>query len=196
MKVFEGFLIVWSDSFYVLRCPVSCCVQVLAAVGHQEAECRFQKLLSCLSHPPSYTCVRASTHLAPLEEIRHRLGEELKKVNPNIFWDVVAVVDTGVLINHCYVVVVFVVVVEAADVQLVSRWGGLRSDSYSPENSRCAAPSRGWSEVCEECWNLNLLYGSTHLEPKLQVVCATAGRVFPEDRTHMEFHGATAGEST
>ncbi|XP_070709176.1 tRNA (cytosine(72)-C(5))-methyltransferase NSUN6 isoform X1 [Pempheris klunzingeri] len=53
--------------------------EVLAAVDHQEAECRFQKLLTCLSHPPSYTCVRASTHLAPLEEIRHKLGEELQK---------------------------------------------------------------------------------------------------------------------
>ncbi|XP_028425841.1 putative methyltransferase NSUN6 isoform X3 [Perca flavescens] len=54
--------------------------EVLAAVDHQEANCRFQKLLTCLSHPPSYTCVRASTHLAPLEEIRHKLGEELKKM--------------------------------------------------------------------------------------------------------------------
>ncbi|XP_059182617.1 tRNA (cytosine(72)-C(5))-methyltransferase NSUN6 [Centropristis striata] len=53
--------------------------EVLDAVGHQEAECRFQKLLTCLSHPPSYTCVRASTHLAPLDEIRHKLGDELKK---------------------------------------------------------------------------------------------------------------------
>ncbi|XP_041669928.1 tRNA (cytosine(72)-C(5))-methyltransferase NSUN6 isoform X2 [Cheilinus undulatus] len=53
--------------------------EVLASVGHQEAECRFHKLLTCLSHPPSYTCVRASTHLAPLEEIRHKLGEELRK---------------------------------------------------------------------------------------------------------------------
>ncbi|KAK1885400.1 tRNA (cytosine(72)-C(5))-methyltransferase NSUN6 [Dissostichus eleginoides] len=53
--------------------------EVLAAVGHQEAESRFQRLLTCLSHPPSYTCVRASTHLAPLEEIRQKLGEELKK---------------------------------------------------------------------------------------------------------------------
>ncbi|XP_038585865.1 tRNA (cytosine(72)-C(5))-methyltransferase NSUN6 isoform X1 [Micropterus salmoides] len=53
--------------------------EVLTAVGHQEAECRFQKLLACLSHPPSYTCVRASTHLAPLEEIKHKLAEELKK---------------------------------------------------------------------------------------------------------------------
>lgn len=88
--------------FFFLCCPVSCCVQVLAAVGHQEAERRFQKLLSCLSHPPSYTCVRASTHLAPLEEIRHKLGEELQKVNPNIFWDVVAVAVSGVLINQCW----------------------------------------------------------------------------------------------
>ncbi|XP_028288878.1 putative methyltransferase NSUN6 isoform X2 [Parambassis ranga] len=54
--------------------------EVLAAVGQQEAECRFQKLLTCLSHPPSYTCVRASTHLAALEEIRRQLGEELKKM--------------------------------------------------------------------------------------------------------------------
>ncbi|KAG7224996.1 hypothetical protein INR49_014914 [Caranx melampygus] len=54
--------------------------EVLAAVGHQEAESRFHRLLTCLSHPPSYTCVRASTHLASLEEIRHKLGEELKKM--------------------------------------------------------------------------------------------------------------------
>ncbi|XP_053198080.1 tRNA (cytosine(72)-C(5))-methyltransferase NSUN6 isoform X1 [Scomber japonicus] len=53
--------------------------ELLVAVGHHEAEHRFQKLLACLSHPPSHTCVRASTHLAPLEEIRHRLEEELKK---------------------------------------------------------------------------------------------------------------------
>lgn len=55
-------------------------VKVLSAVGHDQADQRFQKLLTCLSHPPSYTCVRASTHLAPLEDIRQKLGEELKKV--------------------------------------------------------------------------------------------------------------------
>ncbi|KAM9333489.1 tRNA (cytosine(72)-C(5))-methyltransferase NSUN6 isoform 2-T2 [Pholidichthys leucotaenia] len=53
--------------------------EVLETVGLQEAECRFQNLLSCLSHPPSYTCVRASTQLVPLEEIRCQLEEELKK---------------------------------------------------------------------------------------------------------------------
>lgn len=53
--------------------------ELLAAVGHQEAEQRFERLLTCLSHPPSHTCVRASTHLAPLDEISQKLGEELKK---------------------------------------------------------------------------------------------------------------------
>ncbi|KAM6977349.1 tRNA (cytosine(72)-C(5))-methyltransferase NSUN6 [Aplochiton taeniatus] len=53
--------------------------EVLSAVGQGEAEQRFQKLLACLSHPPAYTCVRASTHLASLEEIRLKLGDVLKK---------------------------------------------------------------------------------------------------------------------
>ncbi|KAM3860532.1 tRNA (cytosine(72)-C(5))-methyltransferase NSUN6 [Diretmus argenteus] len=53
--------------------------ELLAAVGLQEAESRFQRLLVCLSHPPALTCVRASTHLASLEEIRHKLEEELRK---------------------------------------------------------------------------------------------------------------------
>ncbi|KAJ0059776.1 hypothetical protein NL108_011266, partial [Boleophthalmus pectinirostris] len=52
---------------------------MLTAVGHQEAEQRFERLLTCLSHPPSHTCVRASTHLAPLEEIRQKLAQELNK---------------------------------------------------------------------------------------------------------------------
>ncbi|KAG7256332.1 hypothetical protein CRUP_017925, partial [Coryphaenoides rupestris] len=53
--------------------------ELLAAVGRPEAERQFQRLLQCLSHPPGYTCVRASTHLAPLEEIRGRLAEELQQ---------------------------------------------------------------------------------------------------------------------
>lgn len=62
-------------------------------MGRLEAESRFQKLLTCLSHPPSYTCVRASTHLAPLEEIRQKLAEELRKVQS--FGDVLFVI-TGI----------------------------------------------------------------------------------------------------
>uniref|UniRef100_A0A3B3I1V2 NOP2/Sun RNA methyltransferase 6 n=2 Tax=Oryzias latipes TaxID=8090 RepID=A0A3B3I1V2_ORYLA len=53
--------------------------EILTAVGHQEVEHRFQNLLLCLSHPPLHTCVRASTHLAPLEEIRSKLQEELSQ---------------------------------------------------------------------------------------------------------------------
>uniref|UniRef100_A0A3B3HK17 NOP2/Sun RNA methyltransferase 6 n=1 Tax=Oryzias latipes TaxID=8090 RepID=A0A3B3HK17_ORYLA len=49
-------------------------------ISHQEVEHRFQNLLLCLSHPPLHTCVRASTHLAPLEEIRSKLQEELSQV--------------------------------------------------------------------------------------------------------------------
>ncbi|XP_053714615.1 tRNA (cytosine(72)-C(5))-methyltransferase NSUN6 isoform X1 [Synchiropus splendidus] len=53
--------------------------ELLAAVGQQEAESRFHDLLKCLSHPPSHTCVRVSTHLAPVDEIRLRLKDQLKK---------------------------------------------------------------------------------------------------------------------
>ncbi|CAL8313650.1 unnamed protein product [Merluccius merluccius] len=53
--------------------------ELLAAVGQPEAESRFQRLLLCLSHPPGFTCVRASTHLAPRDEIRLRLAEELQQ---------------------------------------------------------------------------------------------------------------------
>ncbi|CAL8292224.1 unnamed protein product [Lota lota] len=53
--------------------------ELLATVGQPEAESRFQRLLLCLSHPPRFTCVRVSTHLAPLQEIRRRLAEELQQ---------------------------------------------------------------------------------------------------------------------
>lgn len=116
--------------------------QVLAAVSHQEADRRFQKLLACLSHPPSYTCVRASTHLAPLEEIRLKLAEELAKVKSFERFFVAVMIahvqysqrdDDGD-------------VVEAADGQVFGR-GGVPADSNSPTNSRCAASSRRWTQV-------------------------------------------------
>ncbi|XP_054621415.1 tRNA (cytosine(72)-C(5))-methyltransferase NSUN6 [Dunckerocampus dactyliophorus] len=61
--------------------------ELLASVGRHEAERRFETLLTCLSHPPSSTCVRASVHLAPLGEIRHKLCEELKKVSRHVHED-------------------------------------------------------------------------------------------------------------
>ncbi|XP_018612363.2 putative methyltransferase NSUN6 isoform X1 [Scleropages formosus] len=53
--------------------------ELLAEMGDTEAQRRFEDLLSLLSHPPAFTCVRASTHLAPLETIRDRLLEELRE---------------------------------------------------------------------------------------------------------------------
>ncbi|XP_077592547.1 tRNA (cytosine(72)-C(5))-methyltransferase NSUN6 [Stigmatopora nigra] len=53
--------------------------EVLASIGKEEAEHNFQTLLTCLSHPPSSTCVRANVHLSSLDEIRVKLGKELKK---------------------------------------------------------------------------------------------------------------------
>ncbi|KAJ8376739.1 hypothetical protein SKAU_G00073190 [Synaphobranchus kaupii] len=54
--------------------------ELVAAVGHEEAESRFDELLCHLSHPPSFTCVRASTHLEPLDVIRERLLEKLRQM--------------------------------------------------------------------------------------------------------------------
>lgn len=109
-------------------------------VGHQEAESHFQKLLTCLPHPPSYTCVRVSTHLAPLEEIRLKLAEELKKVE---FQDLLS----ALMISHVQISQRDDDdVVEAADVQLISR-RDFHADSYSLANSRCAASSCQWTQV-------------------------------------------------
>lgn len=66
---------------------------------------------------------------------------EKGEFSPSCVFETVAV--SQVLINRY-------VVVKAADVQLISRGG---SDSYSPTNSRCAAPSCRWTQVCEEFWD-------------------------------------------
>lgn len=114
-------------------------------MGQQEADCRFQKLLACLSHPPSYTCVRASTHLVALEEIRRQLGEELKKVSVCCFYRCV-----GARQQQQWKSYSVCVLLKAADVQLITRGP---SDSSTPTNYRCAAASCRRAEVCEECWN-------------------------------------------
>nr|XP_023649155.1 putative methyltransferase NSUN6 isoform X2 [Paramormyrops kingsleyae] len=54
--------------------------ELLAEVGEQEANKKFEELLTYLSHPPGFTCVRASTHLESLETIRDQLVDELQKV--------------------------------------------------------------------------------------------------------------------
>ncbi|KAJ3611377.1 hypothetical protein NHX12_021393 [Muraenolepis orangiensis] len=54
--------------------------ELVEALGLPEAERRFRRLLVCLSHPPGFTCVRTSTHLAAREEVHRRLEEELQQV--------------------------------------------------------------------------------------------------------------------
>ncbi|XP_028826636.1 putative methyltransferase NSUN6 isoform X2 [Denticeps clupeoides] len=51
--------------------------ELLMEVEECEAERRFLALLSCLSRPPSFTCVRVSTHLAPRHEVQQRLQQYL-----------------------------------------------------------------------------------------------------------------------
>ncbi|XP_035269886.1 tRNA (cytosine(72)-C(5))-methyltransferase NSUN6 isoform X1 [Anguilla anguilla] len=55
--------------------------ELVAAVGHEEAESRFDELLCHLSHPPSFTCVRVSTHMETADAIRERLRAELRQMS-------------------------------------------------------------------------------------------------------------------
>ncbi|KAM9501024.1 tRNA (cytosine(72)-C(5))-methyltransferase NSUN6 isoform 1-T1 [Clarias gariepinus] len=51
--------------------------ELVSELGKEEAERVFDFLLSCLSHPPSLTCLRASTHIHSLQDIQHRLEQHL-----------------------------------------------------------------------------------------------------------------------
>ncbi|XP_042331535.1 tRNA (cytosine(72)-C(5))-methyltransferase NSUN6 isoform X2 [Sceloporus undulatus] len=53
--------------------------ELVAAIGPQEAEQKYESLLNNLSHPPAFTTVRVNTHLASVEHIRSLLCEELHK---------------------------------------------------------------------------------------------------------------------
>ncbi|NXH22652.1 NOP2 methyltransferase, partial [Bucco capensis] len=53
--------------------------ELVAAVGTQEAESKYQSLLSHLSHPPRFTTVRVNTHLASVEQVKKLLFEEIQK---------------------------------------------------------------------------------------------------------------------
>ncbi|XP_051570168.1 tRNA (cytosine(72)-C(5))-methyltransferase NSUN6 isoform X1 [Myxocyprinus asiaticus] len=55
--------------------------EVVCEVGKDEAERVFEVLLSCLSHPPLFTCVRASTHLHTLQDIQHRLQQHVTQIS-------------------------------------------------------------------------------------------------------------------
>ncbi|XP_043100190.1 tRNA (cytosine(72)-C(5))-methyltransferase NSUN6 isoform X2 [Puntigrus tetrazona] len=51
--------------------------ELLSESGEEEADLLFEALLSCLSHPPLFTCLRAGTHLHLLQDIQHRLQQHL-----------------------------------------------------------------------------------------------------------------------
>ncbi|XP_051007243.1 tRNA (cytosine(72)-C(5))-methyltransferase NSUN6 [Acomys russatus] len=53
--------------------------EVVSASSKQEAERKFEALLTQLSHPPSFTTVRVNTHLASVQYVRGLLHEELQK---------------------------------------------------------------------------------------------------------------------
>ncbi|XP_076828689.1 tRNA (cytosine(72)-C(5))-methyltransferase NSUN6 isoform X2 [Brachyhypopomus gauderio] len=53
--------------------------ELVAELGEDEAERVFASLLSCLSHPPSLTCTRASTHMFTLQDVQHRLEQHLAR---------------------------------------------------------------------------------------------------------------------
>nr|XP_060638347.1 tRNA (cytosine(72)-C(5))-methyltransferase NSUN6 [Anolis sagrei ordinatus] len=53
--------------------------ELVAAIGPQEAEKKYESLLNNLSHPPAFTTVRVNTSLASVEHIRGLLCEEIHK---------------------------------------------------------------------------------------------------------------------
>ncbi|KAL2761432.1 tRNA (cytosine(72)-C(5))-methyltransferase NSUN6 isoform 2 [Daubentonia madagascariensis] len=55
--------------------------EVVSALGEQEAERKFETLLSHLSHPPSFTTVRVNTNLTSVQHVKNLLLEELQKFN-------------------------------------------------------------------------------------------------------------------
>ncbi|XP_077010884.1 tRNA (cytosine(72)-C(5))-methyltransferase NSUN6 isoform X3 [Tamandua tetradactyla] len=53
--------------------------EIVTASSKQEAERKFETLLTHLSHPPSFTTVRVNTHLASVQHVKNLLLDELLK---------------------------------------------------------------------------------------------------------------------
>ncbi|TRY58869.1 hypothetical protein DNTS_027461 [Danionella cerebrum] len=53
---------------------------VVSEFGASEADQCFKALLSCLSHPPLFTCLRANTHIYTLQETHHSLLQHLEQM--------------------------------------------------------------------------------------------------------------------
>nr|DBA25177.1 TPA: hypothetical protein GDO54_012737 [Pyxicephalus adspersus] len=57
--------------------------ELIAKLGVDEAERKFEHLRSCLSHPPSFTTIRVNTLVTTVEAAKQHLSEEFKKQFPN-----------------------------------------------------------------------------------------------------------------
>ncbi|NXA31896.1 NOP2 methyltransferase, partial [Eudromia elegans] len=53
--------------------------ELVAALGTQEAESRYQSLLSHLSHPPAFTTARVNTRLASVRHVKKLLFDEIQQ---------------------------------------------------------------------------------------------------------------------
>ncbi|XP_018419683.1 PREDICTED: putative methyltransferase NSUN6 [Nanorana parkeri] len=53
--------------------------ELVAKLGVDEVERKFERLQSCLSHPPSFTTVRVNTLVTSVEAAKQQLDEEIKK---------------------------------------------------------------------------------------------------------------------
>ncbi|XP_075068031.1 tRNA (cytosine(72)-C(5))-methyltransferase NSUN6 [Mixophyes fleayi] len=58
--------------------------ELVATLGADDAERRFERLQSHLSHPPSFTTVRVNTLLTSVEHAKQLLGEEIQKQFPGV----------------------------------------------------------------------------------------------------------------
>ncbi|XP_063777620.1 tRNA (cytosine(72)-C(5))-methyltransferase NSUN6 isoform X2 [Pseudophryne corroboree] len=58
--------------------------ELVATLGADEAERKFECLQNHLSHPPSFTTVRVNTLLASVEHVKQLLGEEIRKQFPGV----------------------------------------------------------------------------------------------------------------
>lgn len=61
--------------------------ELVCECGADEADLVFEALLCCLSHPPLFTCLRASTHLHSLQDIQRRLQQHLaqQESSPSVY---------------------------------------------------------------------------------------------------------------
>ncbi|CAI9582030.1 unnamed protein product [Staurois parvus] len=57
--------------------------ELVANLGMVEVERKFERLQSCLSHPPSFTTIRVNTLVTSVEDAKQRLAEEIKKQFPD-----------------------------------------------------------------------------------------------------------------